>query len=525
MPPRRYSRNANIMVAGTPITEPAGAASKKGEKGRKNIKTGSTEVSDQVEKSAPKSEEKEGKQEESEKQDGKSIASLNRAIKSTVADPVREEIVAVTKKKAAVKRKLKDEDEDEDEDEGVEAIAEKKIIKKRKTKEEKDAETMPLAGRTLVSTLKKAVHIGAHVSATGGVQNSINNSVHIGGNAFALFLKSQRKWASPPLGAEARDQFKRFCKEQNYDASRYVLPHCSYLVNLAQADEVKAKQAYDCFLEDLQRCEELGIKLYNFHPGNTGGNPRPEAIARIAARLNKAHKATKTVVTLLENMAGAGNVIGCTWEDLRDIIALIDDKSRVGVCLDTCHTFAAGYDLRSPAAFKESMDGFSKIVGFQYLKALHVNDSKAPLGSNRDLHANIGTGFLGLRAFHNVINFEPFQNMPMILETPNEKKDAGGKSVEDPSMWATEIKLLEGLLERDPESEEFKEDEKRLQGLGSDERQRVQDQVDKKKQGVLKKAQRTLDAMLKKAPAKKNEKGRKGSDDDEEEDEESACSH
>lgn len=224
-------------------------------------------------------------------------------------------------------------------------------------------------------------------------------------------------------------------------------------------------------------------------------------------------------------MAGAGNVIGCTWEDLRDVIALIDDKSRVGVCLDTCHTFAAGYDLRTPEAFKETMDSFSNIVGLSYLKALHLNDSKSPLGSNRDLHANIGTGFLGLRAFHNVVNYEPFQNMPMVLETPTEKKDANGKAVEDPSIWATEIKLLEGLLERDPESKEFKEEEQRLQDLGADERKRVGAQVDKKKLEVDKKKQKTLDSMFKKGPVKKGKKEKKDFDDEDEDAEMSGCSH
>ena len=122
-----------------------------------------------------------------------------------------------------------------------------------------------------------------------GVQNSINNALHIGGNSFALFLKSQRKWTSPPLAPEARDQFKAFCLEHKYDAAKHVLPHGSYLVNLAQPDADKAEQAYNCFLDDLQRCEQLGIKLYNFHPGNTGPHPRPEAIHRIATQLNKAH--------------------------------------------------------------------------------------------------------------------------------------------------------------------------------------------------------------------------------------------
>jgi AP endonuclease-1 len=289
-------------------------------------------------------------------------------------------------------------------------------------------------------------------------------------------------------------------------------------VNLAQADPEKADQAYTCFLDDLQRCEALGIKLYNFHPGSTGPNPRPEAIARIAAQLNKAHKATKTVVTVLENMAGSGNVIGSTWEDLRDIIALIDDKSRIGVCIDTCHSFAAGHDLRSPEAFKKTMDSFASTVGMPYLKALHLNDSKAPFSSHRDLHANIGTGFLGLRAFHNVVNFGPFQDLPMVLETPIDKKGPDGKSVEDKSVWATEIKLLEGLIGVDPESEDFKKEEQRLQDLGAEERKKFQGQVDKKQQ-------KTLDSMFKKLSPKKKKKAKKEDDGDDSDASEGGCSH
>jgi AP endonuclease 1 len=349
-----------------------------------------------------------------------------------------------------------------------------------------------------------------------GVHNSINNSLHIGGNSFALFLKSQRKWTSPPLAPEARDQFKAFCLEHKYDAAKHVLPHGSYLINLAQPDPDKADQAYTCFLDDLKRCEALGIMLYNFHPGSALKHPRPEAIARIAAQLNKAHKATSTVITVLENMVGAGNVIGATWEDLRDIIALVDDKSRVGVCIDTCHTFAAGYDLRSPEAFKKTMEGFDSIVGLPYLKALHLNDSKAPLSSNRDRHANIGTGFLGLRAFHNVVNFAPFQGLPMVLETPIDKKGPDGKEVEDKGVWAIEIKLLEGLVGADTETEDFKKEEQRLQDLGADEREKFQGQVDKKKQ-------KTLDSMFKKSSPKK--KKDKKDIDEEEDDNDGGCSH
>ncbi|PQE29262.1 apurinic apyrimidinic endonuclease protein [Rutstroemia sp. NJR-2017a BBW] len=506
--PTKVSRKVDIEVADVEVAEITNITPKKGRRATKvehKVEHIEAEVVAKVGRSTPKrSATQKVKYEDAS--DDEIIASSKSAVKVKQTNSTKKG-AATANKKVSAKRKLKEEDEGEDEEEGEELekiTVEKKVVKKRKTKEEKEAENMPLAERTLVTTLKKAMHIGAHVSGAGGVHNAINNSLRIGGNSFALFLKSQRKWTNPPLAPEARDQFKAFCLEHKYDAARHVVPHCSYLVNLAQADDEKAKQAYDCFLDDLQRCEQLGIKLYNFHPGSTGGNPRPEAIGRIAAQLNKAHKATKTVITLLENMAGAGNVIGSTWEDLRDIIALVDDKSRVGVCFDTCHTFAAGYDLRSPEAFKQTIDGFSNIVGLSYLKALHINDSKTPLGSNRDLHANIGTGFLGLRAFHNVVNFEPFQHLPMVLETP------GG--IDD----ATEIKMLEGLIDADMETEEFKKEEQRLQDMGAEERKKHQGQVDKKKQ-------KTLDAMFKKASPKKK-KAKKGSDDEEDSDD-GGCSH
>ncbi|KAL6868921.1 DNA-(apurinic or apyrimidinic site) lyase [Amphichorda felina] len=371
------------------------------------------------------------------------------------------------------------------------AVAPKPSAKKRKTKgKDKDEDAMPLAERTAIAALKKPMCIGAHVSAAGGVQNSVTNAVHIGANSFALFLKSQRKWDNPPLAPEARDLFASQCKHHGYSAGEHALPHGSYLVNLAQADPAKATQAYNSFVDDLSRCEELGIKLYNFHPGSTGGDTRAAACARIASQLNKAHKATKTVVTVLENMAGSGNVVGSTWEDLRDIIALVDDKERVGVCIDTCHAFAAGHDLRTPEAFKKTFESFNEVVGPKYLKAFHLNDSKAPLGSNRDLHANIGTGFLGLRAFHSIMNDDAFCGMPMVLETPIDKKDEKGRTIEDKQVWADEIKLLESLIGMDAEGAEFQTLEKELQAKGTGERARIQDQVDKKSQKDAKKGTR-----------------------------------
>jgi AP endonuclease-1 len=426
---------------------------------------------------------------------------------------------------AARKRKVKHEDEAESNTQVIEEKETKKVTKKRKTKAELEAEMLPLAARTAVSTLGKKMYIGAHVSAAGGVHKAVHNAVHIGGNAFALFLKSQRKWANPPLPADCRDNFIADCKTQGYEAGKHVLPHGSYLVNLAQIEDDKAKQAYDSFLEDLQRCEALGIKLYNFHPGNHANQTREQAIARIAKQLNRAHAATESVITVLENMAGQGNVVGSTWEDLRDIIALVERKDRVGVCIDTCHAFAAGYDLRTPESFAKVMDGFNEVVGAQYLKALHINDSKAPLGSHRDLHANIGTGFLGLRAFWNVANYAGFEGLPMVLETPIERKGDDGKTIEDKGVWAKEIKLLESLIDMDPESEFFKSEEKRLWDEGAGERERIGGQVERRKQ-------KTLDDMFKKAKGKGEKKGLKkgkkegsGSGSELSEGEGSGCSH
>ncbi|KZZ94843.1 Endodeoxyribonuclease IV [Moelleriella libera RCEF 2490] len=367
--------------------------------------------------------------------------------------------------------------------------------KKRKSKENLNNKEHAgsFAERTVVSSLGKGMFIGAHVSAAGGVQNAVTNAIQIGANSFALFLKSQRKWDNPPLSDEARDLFISNCKTHGYSAAQHSLPHGSYLVNLAQADEGKATQAYNSFVDDLKRCEELGIMLYNFHPGSTGGDARPAAIKRIAMQLNRSHKATKSVVTVLENMAGAGNVIGSTWEDLRDIIALVEDRDRVGVCIDTCHAFAAGHDLRTPEAFKDTIEAFEQIVGLKYLKAFHLNDSKAPFGSNRDLHANIGTGFLGLRAFHSIMNHASFRNMPMVLETPIDSKGPDGKPIENKKIWADEIKLLESLIGMDADTDEFRAKDKELQAAGASERRRIQEQVDKKAAKANKKGSRSRD--------------------------------
>jgi len=189
-------------------------------------------------------------------------------------------------------------------------------------------------------------------------------------------------------------------------------------------------------------------------------------------------------------MAGQGNVIGATFEDLRDLIEQVEDKSRIGVCIDTCHSFAAGYDLRTPEAFKNTIDKFDDVVGMKYLSALHINDSKAPFASHRDLHQNIGLGFLGLRAFHNVMNEPRFEGLPLVLETPIDTKNAEGKVVEDKNIWATEIKLLESLIGMDPEGDEFKRIEAELAAKGAEERKKLQDQFERKQEKDRKTAEK-----------------------------------
>lgn len=345
--------------------------------------------------------------------------------------------------------------------------------RKRKTKEEKEAEAMPLAARTAGLNM----FVGAHVSIAKGVENAITNAVHIGGNALAMFLQSQRKWENPDLKPENRDSFISACSLHSYDAKQHIVPHGSYLVNLAAKDAAQAQKSYDFFLDDLKRCEALGIKYYNFHPGATNKDPLPDAIKRLAGYLNKALSETSTVVPLLENMAGTETIIGSRFTDLAEIIAEIKPEylGRIGICIDTCHTFAAGYDLRTPEAFKKTFKELDDVVGLKYLKAMHVNDSKGMFGSHKDLHQNIGTGFLGLRAFHSIMNEPRLANIPLILETPCERPDPEDpkKTIDDKTVWSREIKLLESLMGMDPESGEYKKLEKDLSEQGRAERDKM----------------------------------------------------
>ncbi|KAI8939046.1 hypothetical protein NX059_004884 [Plenodomus lindquistii] len=433
----------------------------------------------------------------------------------SAADAAAGEVVLAERKRKAtvttkvVTKRAKKAVVDEDGDAHVEVKTEKTKVVKRKVKAKKDLE--PLAERTQDTPLR----VGAHVSTAGGVHNSIANLLFIGGNAFAVFLKQHRKWDTSELDPDVAKLFIDRCKEHGIDPATSCVPHGSYLVNLAHPDPVRKKQAYDSFLNDLIRCNKLGIKLYNFHPGNANAGTREEGIRMIAQNLNEAHQDPETgeVITLLETMATLGNTIGGTFADLAAIIELVEDKSRVGVCLDTCHIFAAGYDIRTPEAYAETMAQFDKVIGLQYLKAFHINDSKAPFSSNRDLHARIGTGYLGLRSFHNLVNDTRFHGLPMVLETPKDSINEKGEKVQDEGFEHREIKMLERLVGMDIESDEFREMDARLQAEGDAERKRVGGQVDKKN---------AKSAAPKKDKGKGKGKGKKkveSEDEDEEEDE------
>ncbi|MCP4269235.1 MAG: deoxyribonuclease IV [Candidatus Brocadiaceae bacterium] len=272
--------------------------------------------------------------------------------------------------------------------------------------------------------------VGAHVSAGGGVENAPLNAKAIGAKAFALFTKNQRQWKAKPLTSDNIEKFRQNCEANGY-LPEHVLPHDSYLINLGHPEKEGLEKSRDAFLDEMQRCEQLGLKLLNFHPGSHLKKIEEDAcLKRIAESINIALDKTKGVSAVIENTAGQGTNMGFRFEHLAAIIDNVDDKDRVGVCLDTCHTFTAGYDLRTKKAFKATMDEFEKIVGFKYLSGMHLNDSKPDLGARVDRHQSIGKGKLGVDPFRFIMNDKRFDEIPMVLETI------------DDTIWAEEIKLL-----------------------------------------------------------------------------------
>ncbi len=276
----------------------------------------------------------------------------------------------------------------------------------------------------------KTRYIGAHVSASGGVSNAVANALEIGANAFALFTRNQRQWYPKPLEEEEIENFRSAVKEAGIEP-KHILPHASYLINLGNPDPTNLKKSRDAFLDEMQRCEQLGLTLLNFHPGSHLKKMSEEdCLAQIAEEINIALQKTKGVTAVLENTAGQGTNLGYRFEHLKQIIDLVEDKSRVGVCIDTAHTLAAGYDIRTEEGYRETMYQIDKIIGLEYLRGIHLNDSLKELASRVDRHASVGEGVMGMTLFEVLMQDERLADIPIILETPN------------PDRWAEEIALL-----------------------------------------------------------------------------------
>lgn len=276
-------------------------------------------------------------------------------------------------------------------------------------------------------------YIGAHVSASGGVENAPVNAHEIGAKAFALFTKNQRQWNAAPLSKSSIDLFKERCAQYGYEA-KHILPHDSYLINLGNPEAEGLEKSRVAFLDEMQRCEQLGLDRLNFHPGSSLKKIDDEAcLALIAESVNMVLDKTKGVSAVIENTAGQGSNLGFKFEQIAYIIDKVEDKSRVGVCLDTCHTFAAGYDIATANGFQETFEHFEEVIGFKYLMGMHLNDSKKGVGSHVDRHDSLGKGELGIEVFRLIMNDSRFDDIPLILETP------------DDTIWAQEIKMLYSL--------------------------------------------------------------------------------
>jgi deoxyribonuclease-4 len=277
-------------------------------------------------------------------------------------------------------------------------------------------------------------YIGAYVSASGGVENAPGNAREIGATAFALFTKNQRQWVANPLSDQSIEAFKANCKKYGFEPFQ-ILAHDSYLINLGNPDNDALQKSRDAFIDEMKRCEQLGLDRLNFHPGSHLNKlSMKDCLSIIAESINLALFETKGVIAVIENTAGQGSNVGHTFEQIREIIDQVDDKSRVGVCIDTCHAYTAGYNLKSREGFEAVFGDFEKIIGFSYLKGMHLNDSKKELGSKVDRHDNLGSGFIGLEPFGFIMNDSRFDGIPLILETPEEEK------------WAEEIAILKNLV-------------------------------------------------------------------------------
>lgn len=279
-------------------------------------------------------------------------------------------------------------------------------------------------------------YIGAHVSVSGGVSKAPEAANAIGAKAFALFTGSSSRWISKEISEEEATLFKDNCKLYGF-TPEVILPHDNFLINLGSPDPKKLHLSKKSFLDEMRRCEKLGLKYLNFHPGShVNEMSEDECLDKIAESLNYILDKTTGVTAVLENTAGQGSNLGYKFEHLAHIISKVEDKERMGVCFDTCHGYSAGYDIATPEGYDATWKAFDEIIGKDYLKGIHLNDDKRELGSHIDRHEELGKGTLGIEFFKRFVNDPRFDDMPIILETPNEEN------------WAEEIKWLYSLQEK-----------------------------------------------------------------------------
>ncbi|XBS68563.1 deoxyribonuclease IV [Acerihabitans sp. KWT182] len=276
-------------------------------------------------------------------------------------------------------------------------------------------------------------YVGAHVSAAGGADQAVIRAHELDATAFALFTKNQRQWKAADLNDSDIEKFKNACEEYHFSAKQ-ILPHDSYLINLGHPVEDALQKSRDAFIDEMSRCEQLGLTLLNFHPGSHLKQiDEDDCLTRIAESINIALAKTDGVTAVIENTAGQGSNLGFRFEHLAAIIDKVEDKSRVGVCIDTCHAFAAGYDLRTEDACSQTFADFARIVGFDYLRGMHLNDAKTLLNSRVDRHHSLGEGHIGKTAFAWIMEDKRFDGIPLILETVN------------PAIWPDEIAWLKSM--------------------------------------------------------------------------------
>lgn len=273
-------------------------------------------------------------------------------------------------------------------------------------------------------------YIGAHVAVDGGVASAPVNAHEIGAQAFALFTRNPSRWKSEPLLPSEIELFKSNCEKFGYKPE-HILPHDSFLINLGAKDPKKLFLSRTAFLDEMQRCEQLGLTMLNFHPGShLNEMSEQECLDRIASSINKTLEVTNGVKAVIENTAGQGSNLGFAFEQLAYIIERIEDKSRIGVCIDSCHAYSAGYDLATAEGYEQTWKEFDDTIGMRYLSAMHINDSKKGLGSRVDRHETMGNGTLGSKFFEMLMADPRMDNIPLILETP------------DPTLWKAEIAAL-----------------------------------------------------------------------------------